>query len=174
VIGDGHSTVAALIDLENQRRKRLYGSAALTRVQVDTDSRATLKSAGLSLSSVPKAGVEVIVKSTVNDNATKDNVSVRNLIGETLVDEVSRATKVLGIRLAGVDIMTGDPTVTLKEGGGAIIEVNSSPGLHHHYNVNNVHETAPVAVPILQTLLGLDTTTLHAEEMLTLREEGAL
>jgi D-alanine-D-alanine ligase-like ATP-grasp enzyme len=159
VVGDGRSTIAQLIDAENERRKQLYGSAALTRIQIDTDSRETIKRAGLSLSSVPKEGVEVTVKTTVNDNSAKDNVSVRGLIGKALVDEVSKATQVLGIRLAGVDVITKDPGVSLRESGGVIIEVNSSPGLHHHYNVNNLHETTPVAIPILRCLLGLEEST---------------
>ena len=96
------------------------------------------------------------MKTTVNDNSAKDNVSVRNLISDALTQEVARATAVLGIRLAGIDVITKDPSVSLKDSGGAIIEVNSSPGLHHHYNVGNLQETTPVAVPILRCLLGME------------------
>lgn len=156
VVGNGRSTIAQLIDAENKRRNRLIGSASLTRIQMDSDCRVTLRNAGMSLSSVPKAGTEVTVKTTVNDNAAKDNVSVRNLISDALTQEVARATAVLGIRLAGIDVITKDPDVSLKESGGAIIEVNSSPGLHHHYNVCNLQETTPVAVPILRCLLGME------------------
>lgn len=163
VVGDGRSTVAELIDAENSRRLKMSGSATLTRIQIDTDSRATLKTKGLSLNSVPPLGVEVVVKTTVNENSANDNVSVRHMISDGLVKDVAKATELLGIRLAGVDIITPDPSVSLQESGGVIIEVNSSPGLHHHYNVNNLNETTPVAVPILRCLLGLEVRPNNGE-----------
>ena len=156
VVGDGRSTIAQLIDIENRRRQQLSESASLSRIQIDSDCRSTLRRAGLSLRSIPSTGDEVTVKTAVNDNGAQDNISVRNLVSTALVEEVARATAILGIRLAGVDIITRDPGVSLTESGGAIIEVNSSPGLHHHYNVSNLKDTTPVAVPILRSLLGIE------------------
>ncbi len=153
VVGDGRSSIRQLIERENKRRMELTGSASLTRIQIDSDCRATLKNAGLSLSSVPEAGKEVEVKTAVNDNSARDNVCALDEIGEPLRRELARATQILGIRFAGIDIITNDPSVTLAEGRGAIIEVNSSPGLHHHYNVSNPKPSTAVAIPVLKRLL---------------------
>jgi D-alanine-D-alanine ligase-like ATP-grasp enzyme len=153
VFGDGRSTIKRLIYAENERRAAQRGGATLTRIQIDSDCITTLKRAGLSLRSVPPEGSAVQVKTAVNDNSALDNIWARNLIGEPLEQELARATAVLGIRFAGIDIITNNPAVSLKEGGGAVIEVNASPGLHHHYNVAVPGPTTRVAVPVLRRLL---------------------
>jgi cyanophycin synthetase len=155
VIGNGHSSIRQLIQMENRRRAERKGSASLSRIQIDSDCRATLQTAGLSLNSVPESGREVFVKTAVNDNSANDNISVLDEIGEPLRRELARATEVLGIRFAGIDIITNNPSVTLKEGRGAVIEVNSSPGLHHHYNVRNPKPSTQVAIPLLKRLLNI-------------------
>lgn len=155
VVGDGKSSIRDLIEQENTRRSRLPEGATLTRIQIDADCRSTLARKGLSLGAIPAPGEEVEVKTAVNDNSAEDNISCVSEIGKPLVEELARATQVLGIRLAGIDLITPDPRKTLNEAGGAIIEVNSSPGLHHHYNVRNLDRENPVAIPVLKKLLGL-------------------
>ncbi len=153
IVGDGKSTVRQLMIAENERRQRDAGSAAVTRLRVDPDCVATLRDAGLSLRSVPRKGKEVIVKTVVNENTTSDNVSMTTTIGEQLIQEGALAAKTLGILLAAVDVITSDPSRSLVDANGAVIEVNTTPGLHHHYNVMSpdLHDT--IAVPILQRLL---------------------
>jgi cyanophycin synthetase len=53
---------------------------------------------------------------------------------------------------AGIDIITLDPSVPLSESGGVINEVNTTPGLHHHYNHANADSSGP-AVDVLKCLL---------------------
>ncbi len=155
VLGDGKHSILDLIEKENARRSQLSEGATLTRIQIDADCRTTLERKGLSLRTIPAEGEEVEVKTAVNDNAAEDNISCVSEIGKPLVEELARATTVLGIRLAGIDLITPDPSKSLKEAGGAIIEVNSSPGLHHHYNVRNLDKENPVAIPVLKSLLGI-------------------
>ena len=50
-----------------------------------------------------------------------------------VVDEAIRAVAAVGLRLAGVDIITPDLGKGIADAGGAIVEVNSPPGLHYHY-----------------------------------------
>lgn len=151
--GDGQSSVRELITAENRRRAALRGSAAVRRLRADLDCRATLRRAGVSLSDVPEAGMPVQIKTVVNDNAALENESVRSLIGPALEEEGARAANALPLRLAGVDVITPDPTVSLAESGGVINEVNATPGLHHHYNVHNPKETSSVATAVLRCLL---------------------
>ncbi len=157
IVGDGHSSLSQLIEDENRQRAKRKGGATLTRIQIDSDCRSTLRKAGLTLNSVLEAGREVEVKTVVNDNGDRNNISVRGEISDAMVREVGRASEVLGVRLAGIDVITKDPRVSLSESGGAIIEVNSSPGFHHHYNKINPDKDDRIAVPILRLLLGLPT-----------------
>jgi cyanophycin synthetase len=167
IIGDGESTLRSLIDRENQRRA-VEGDASVTRVHIDDDMRSTLRSQGFALNSIPDAGREVVVKTVVNDNAQRDNEAVTTSIGCALRDEGALAARTVGARLAAVDIITTNPRVSLNDAGGVIIEVNTTPGLHHHYNICNPNESADVAVSILERLLQTTSTEeLNREECLS-------
>ncbi len=155
VFGDGKSTIHQLVIAENKRRAA-GRSSTVTRLHMDEDMNMTLRTAGLSFSTVPKAGEEVVVKTVVNDNSQADNQSVTTKIGECLRGEGALAASALGIELAAVDLISSNPALSLKQAGGAIIEVNTTPGLHHHYNVANKNEGADVAVEILKHLVGLE------------------
>jgi hypothetical protein len=62
--------------------------------------------------------------------------------------------RAVGLRLAGVDVVTTDIGRPLVETGGVVTEVNGGPGLHHHYLVADRADATPVAVPVLEKLLG--------------------
>lgn len=156
VVGDGRSTIKQLIAQENRRRTALHGKAVLALLLIDPDCRATLRSAGLSPGSVPERGRRVAVKTVPNANSETGNESVRHLVGEALVGACTLAASALGIRLAGVDVVTPDPALPLEKSGGAINEVNAIPGLHAHYQISNPERMVPVAIPILRRLLSAD------------------
>jgi glutathione synthase/RimK-type ligase-like ATP-grasp enzyme len=152
LVGDGGSTVAALVRRENAIRladEDLVGSL----LRLDLDAVLTLRSQGLKLRSVPEAGRTFQVKSATSQNARSDNTTYKGDLSSELADEARRAVEVLGLQLAGVDLVTPDPTRPLAAAGGAIIEVNGEPGLQHHYEVVDRAAATRVAVPILERLL---------------------
>lgn len=152
VVGDGHSSIEQLIHAENQRRIAGGGDAGLRLLHVDLDSLLTLGRADLTLASVPPLGRRVAVKTVSNENRIEDNETVRS-VSQGLVDEASAAARAVGLRLAGVDVVTPDLSGAPSERGGAIIEVNGTPGLHYHYQVADRARATRVAVPILRALL---------------------
>jgi D-alanine-D-alanine ligase-like ATP-grasp enzyme len=90
----------------------------------------------------------------INEGSERDNQTVLGQIGPSLDRQGAQAAAIVGARLAGVDVITKDPTLPL-EASGAIIEVNTTPGLRFHYLVWNQEERVEVAVPIMRYLLGL-------------------
>jgi cyanophycin synthetase len=153
VTGDGRSTIEQLITAENRRRIAQRHEAALWPLKVDLDCVLTLEQAGLSLSTVPPAGVTVPVKRVVSQSMMRDNETVREGVAEELVAEAVRAAQLVGLRLAGVDLITPDPGESMAGAGGAILEVNGPPGLNYHYDVADPGNATRVAVPILRKLL---------------------
>lgn len=151
VTGDGRSTIRQLIAAENARRASLAGSEGLTWLRIDNDCRNTLRSAGLTPASVPAAGAVVTVKQAANDNSARENESVPHLLCASVVADGARAAAMLGVELAGVDLITTDPGRPLAESGGVINEVNTTPGLHYHYQTTT--PGARVLDPILHELL---------------------
>jgi D-alanine-D-alanine ligase-like ATP-grasp enzyme len=153
VTGNGRSSIAELIAAENRRRIDRRRDVLLSHLRVDLDCILTLESAGLSVDSVLPGGVTVPVKTVVSQNTLEDNETVREAIADELVAEAAAAARVVGLRLAGVDVMTTDLGKPLQESGGVIIEVNGTPGLAYHYEVADRANCTRVAVPILQKLL---------------------
>jgi len=151
VLADGRSSVRKLIRLENRARleaKRQFGQAL---VSIDRDMRQTLAKQGLSLSSVPKKGTVVTLKRVINENSVADNISAGSLLCKSIIEDGAAAAVAVGVRLAGVDVVTRDPAVALAQSGGVILEVNSTPGYHYHYYKRD--GGVAVAIPILSWLL---------------------
>lgn len=151
--GDGRSSVVDLLAAENARRYRANGGAATWELIADLDTLFTLEQQGLTPASVPATGRSVIVRTVVNANGPEFNESVRDEICDALIADGARAASLLGVRLAGVDVITPDCRRSLADGGGVILEVNATPGLHYHYETRNPAQAVPVLIQILQALL---------------------
>lgn len=151
--GDGRSTIAELIAAENERRFAAARGERPWLLRADLDCVLTLAALGLTLSSVPAAGARVQVKTAVSQNAADDNETADHALAGALVDDAATAAHAVGVRLAGVDLITPDPARALADGGGVILEVNATPGLHYHYEVRDRASATPVMVPVLAALL---------------------
>jgi D-alanine-D-alanine ligase-like ATP-grasp enzyme len=159
VVADGKSSVRNLIRVENETRLNAGPNVAHALIVIDMDVRSTLAAQGLTLSSVPKAGSLVTLKSVINDNSQRDNVSAKQLLCKSIIEDGAAAAEAVGVRLAGIDIITPDPGVPLAESGGAILEVNTTPSYHHHKRDGSY----PVAVHLLPFLLAAGVAEQHTQ-----------
>ncbi len=155
--GDGRASIERLIAVENERRVAAGGLAGLDSLDVGLDTAFTLQRSGLRLSYVPPAGRTVTIQTVTNDNRVEDNETVREPLAPQLVDDARAAAAAVGLRLAGVDVITPDASRPLQEGG-VITDVNGTPGIHRHYLVADAERATRVAVPVLETLLREATT----------------
>ena len=153
VVGDGRSSVRELIAAENRRRLSANGHRGFALLRVDLDCLMTLRRGGRTLRSVPADGEAVVVKSSSSENRREDNETVIAPLDEGLVARAREAAQVCGLRLAGVDIVTADPTAGDGRPGEVIIEVNCNPGLAYHYHVRDQQRATRVAIPLLRHLL---------------------
>jgi len=152
--GDGVSSVRRLVAAENSLRRQ-GGQPELT---LDRDCLFTLAYQDLSPDSVPEAGRQFLAKS-VNDPAkryvevrTVYNETVTHLIGDSIREDAERAARLVGSDFLGVDVITTDPAIPLRRSGGAINEVNTTPALHHHYELPGA-AYPEVAIPVVRALL---------------------
>jgi cyanophycin synthetase len=154
VEGDGVSAVRDLIRCENHARVHAAGSRGNHLVKPDHDCLLALRVQQLDLGSVPAAGIRHPVKHSSGDGGRFDTHSISlSSLARELVEEVTRAVTAVGLRLAGVDIVTPDLGRGIASAGGAIIEINAPPGLHFHYLSVNAPSTNRVATRILRRLL---------------------
>lgn len=103
--------------------------------------------------SVPRSHQRVQVKSATSENGPHENVTVRARPAAAVVRDAVAAVRVIGLRFAGVDVVTPDLGRDLRDVGGAIVEVNGTPGLRYHYVVAERTSADRVAVPVLNRLL---------------------
>jgi len=152
--GDGRRTVAQLVKQENLRRLKGIAPLAMQPLVVDVEMKRCLSEQGLRLSSVVPAGRSIMVKAVVNENTAAENSCVRDRVHPDTIRRGAEIARLLRIRLAGHDIITTDISRPLHETGGVFNEVNTTPGLQHHYLVDNAERTFPVLEHLLEVLLG--------------------
>ena len=149
VTGDGRRSIAELIEAENRRRLDAGGELGLLLLRGDLDCLLHLRHQGLRMRSVPAAGARVTVKTSSSESSPEDSETITAPLHPELAAAMVKAAEVLGLRLAGVDLMTPD----ISGRDGVIVEVNARPGLRYHYQVRDRAHATPVARLILQRLL---------------------
>ena len=146
VVGDGRSSVAELVVAENARRTAAGGAAGLLPLTLDLDAVATLRRAGRRLHGVPPAGAVWPVKTAVNQAGPAQTAGERGAVG-ALAGVATAAAGALGLRLAAVEV------VQHPGSGAVVLEVNSTPGLHYHWQVAEDSEAVLVCRDLLDALL---------------------
>ena len=155
VIGDGRSTVFQLILCENRFRLEAGAKRAQVLIGFDPDLRNMLATRGFSLSSRPAAGEVIALKGVINDNGGKDNVPANGTLCAAILQSACTAARIVGARLAGIDIICSDPSLPLESSGGAVVDVHAAPGLYYHYH--RADSSVPIADRVLRKAFNLST-----------------
>jgi len=133
VVGDGRSTLKALIDQVNRDPRRGYGHEnLLTLITVDEMTQRMLDRRGYTLETVLAEGEICQLKSTANlstGGTAIDRTDVLHPFNAFLAERVSRN---VGLDICGIDVICPDLSQPINEVGGAVIEVNAAPGFRMH------------------------------------------
>jgi D-alanine-D-alanine ligase-like ATP-grasp enzyme len=151
VVGDGKRNLAQLVEAANADRLRQTEFIAHGLITADMDMKHTLAKQGLTMRSVPEPTRVVRLKTVINQNSGADNETATARLCSSVIADGARAAAVAGVRLAGVDVITADPKLPLRQTGGVLLEVNSPPGYFWHYHKRD--GAFPLAVHVLQHLL---------------------
>lgn len=133
VIGDGRTTIQELIEITNQDPKRGEGhDKVLTKIIIDSTSQAVLAKQGYSLDSVLPSESVVYLRATANLSTGGVAIDRTDEIHPENVWLAQRVAKIIGLDIAGIDIVTADISQPLSETKGVIVEVNAAPGFRMH------------------------------------------
>jgi cyanophycin synthetase len=133
VVGDGTHTVRELVDITNADPRRGIGhEKVLTRIRLGEESDRLLREQKRSLDDVPGEGAVVQLAATGNMSTGGSAIDRTWEAHEDNVDIAEEAARVVGLDIAGIDFLAPDITKPVRETGGAIIEVNASPGFRMH------------------------------------------
>jgi len=131
VVGDGESTVGRLCDLQiniDPRRGEAEEFPLSPVIPSQSDElKLNLQRQNLTPDSVPAAGQKVLLQ--LNGNVADD---CTDLVHPDVAYQAALAARVVGLDIAGIDLVAEDISRPLEEQRGAIIEVNASPGLLMH------------------------------------------
>ncbi|MFA9438405.1 cyanophycin synthetase [Uliginosibacterium sp. sgz301328] len=148
--GDGVSTCEQLIEsqVNSDPRRGDAEEFPLETIVLDRDANVVLElqRQGLTRDSVPAAGRRVLVQR--NGNVAMD---VTDKVHPEVAEIVAMAARVVGLDIAGIDLVAQDISRPLEEQGGAIVEVNAGPGLLMHLKPS-VGEPRPVGRAIIEHL----------------------
>ncbi|ANJ66695.1 cyanophycin synthetase [Halothiobacillus diazotrophicus] len=154
VVGDGRSSVLALIEsqLNSDPRRGTTENHPLNPVRLDSAARLELARLGLTGESVLTEGQRVLISR--HGNVAHDCTA---LVHPSVAAHCVLAARVVGLDIAGIDLVTPDIGQPLRDVGGAVIEVNAGPGLLMHLKPAS-GEPAPVGHAIIEHLFGPEET----------------
>ena len=152
VIGDGKLTVQKLIDQTNLDPNRGDGHEnVLTNIVVDRTSLDLLQRQGYSLDSVLAPGDICYLRATANLSTGGIAVDRTDDIHPENIWLAQRVAKIIGLDIAGIDVVTPDITQPIRDVDGVIVEVNAAPGFRMHV-CPSVGLPRNVAAPVMDML----------------------
>ncbi|WP_407928413.1 cyanophycin synthetase [Deinococcus aquaedulcis] len=157
VIGDGQRTITELVEEVNKDPRRGDGHEnVMTRIKIDGHVRTLLARGGRTPDTVPAAGEVVYLRDTANLSTGGTAVDRTDVAHPENVTIARRAAQVIGLDVAGIDLISPDISKSVHATGGGIVEVNAAPGFRMHLQPS---EGTPrnVAAPVLSMLFPRDT-----------------
>jgi len=131
VTGDGTLSVQELVDtqinIDPRRGTTEEFPLNIVEPKKSQEVQLDLQRQGLTPDSVPEAGRKVLIQ--LNGNVAND---VTDLVNPAVAEMAALAARAVGLDIAGIDMVVQDVSQPLEGQGGAIIEVNASPGLLAH------------------------------------------
>jgi cyanophycin synthetase len=133
VIGDGQSTVQKLIDKVNEDPRRSDGhSTSLSLIKIDAVALGVLMAQGMTPDTIPPVGKKVLIRRNANLSTGGTAADVTDEVHPDVARHAIEAARVVGLDIAGVDIVAQDISQPLQGQRGVIVEVNAGPGLRMH------------------------------------------
>jgi cyanophycin synthetase len=152
VDGDGEHSLAELVEITNQDPRRGIGhEKVLTRIKVDDEAVTYAREQGFELSDVPPRSQRIYLKRTGNMSTGGISIDRTEEIHPDNAEIAELAARVVGLDIAGIDLVCPDVGQPVRETGGGIVEVNAAPGFRMHTNPTE-GEPQYVAKPVLDML----------------------
>lgn len=148
VVGDGQHSIRQLIDqqINIAPHRGNLESYTLNLVNVDAAVEIELARQGMQAETIPAPGQKVLVQR--NGNVSID---CTDLVHPEVALRAEQAARIVGLDIAGIDLVADDIRQPLEAQGGAIIEVNAGPGLLMHAQPSE-GEARPVGQAIVNHL----------------------
>ncbi|OWR32800.1 cyanophycin synthetase [Saccharibacillus sp. O23] len=133
VVGDGVSSIRTLIERENLNPLRgAEHQKPMSGIPLE-QAEAFLTKSSISLEDIPAAGTELLVMGSANLSTGASAEDVTDRVHPSYARAAVEAAGAIGLDVAGVDIITEDPSVPFDPSRAAVLEVNAAPGIRMHH-----------------------------------------
>ena len=150
LLADGTSSIRKLIEdqINSDPRRGAAEEFPLDVIDIDQNPAAQFEIGrqGYTADSVPASGAQVLIQR--NGNVAID---VTDLVHPEVVETAALAARIIGLDVAGIDLVAEDISRPLNEQGGAIVEINAGPGLLMHLKPAS-GKPRPVGLAIVDSL----------------------
>ncbi|HBH50601.1 MAG TPA: cyanophycin synthetase [Planctomycetaceae bacterium] len=152
VVGDGVSTIERLVEVVNQDPRRGEDHAtSLSKLRLDAIGVAVLAEQGLTPTSIPGPGQVVVLRRNANLSTGGSAIDVTDHLHPDMAARAVDAARVVGLDIAGIDVVCVDVRNPLDEQKGVVVEVNAAPGLRMHLEPSD-GQPRPVGEAIMETM----------------------
>jgi len=150
VTGDGKSTILELIDyqINSDPRRGPTELHPLSNIRIDSAARMELARQHLDPDSIPADEREVLIQRNANHA-----FDVTDEVHPETAALAALAARIIGLDIAGIDLVCEDISKPLGIQGGAIVEVNAGPSLLMHLKPG-IGKPRPVGKAIVDNLFG--------------------
>ncbi len=133
VVGDGKTTIQALIDVENSDPRRGVGHEnLLTQIHVDVQTERMLEQAGFALDTVLPEGEIAYLKSTANISTGGTATDLTDEVHPEVKFAMERIGRLVGLDIIGIDLLAENLSIPLDQQSAGVVEVNAGPGFRMH------------------------------------------
>jgi len=133
VKGDGKSTVKELIDIVNSDPRRGYGhEKILTQITIDQMTERMLEHKGYTVDTILKKDEICFLKSTANISTGGTAIDRTDEVHPDNIFLFERIARIIGLDIAGIDVVAPDVSTSIINNGGGIVEINAAPGFRMH------------------------------------------
>lgn len=152
VVGDGVRTIEELVAEVNADPRRGEDHAtSLSKLKLDAIGLAVLEEQGFTSASVPSNGKVVVLRRNANLSTGGSAADVTDLVHPDVAARAVDAARIVGLDIAGIDIVCSDISRPLEAQHGVVVEVNAAPGLRMHLEPSE-GRGRPVGEAIVETL----------------------
>ena len=154
VTGDGRHSMSQLVEEANKDPRRGEDHAtSLSKLRLDEIAKGVLAEQGLTVDSVPAAGQVVLIRRNANLSTGGSATDVTDLVHPEVAARVIDGVRMVGLDIAGVDVVCQDISRPLEQQGGIVVEINAAPGLRMHLEPSS-GKGRPVGEAIVGTMFG--------------------
>ena len=151
VVGDGHSTIAQLIERENRKPERTDSATSpLGKIQSDESMERYLHEQGLSTDSVLEKDRTVYLRKVANLSAGGLSIDATRTVHPDNIILAQDIAQHFKLTCLGIDVIAQSLAKSWKSGNFGIIEINAAPGISMHLRPA-VGESVNVPSHILDT-----------------------